>query len=107
MKKLFLLFIILAFFSCQSGNKNLNIEKSETETVEVVEATVNISGMHCDMCVASIEKGVSELEGISSVAVSLSDSTAIVKFDTAKTDLVTIEKAIEKRGYSVKKNSSN
>lgn len=107
MKKLFFLLVIFAFVSCQSGNKNSNNEKSVAEPVETVEVTVNISGMHCDMCVASIKKGVSELAGIASVEVSLSDSTAIVKFDASKTDLDKIEKAIVKRGYSIKEDIPN
>ena len=107
MKKIFFLFIIFAFVSCQSGNNKSNSENLAAEPVEVVEAIVNISGMHCDMCVASVEKGVSELAGVSSVKVSLSDSTAVVKFDASKTDLANIEKAIEKRGYSIKEDSTN
>ena len=102
MKKLLILLIVLAFVSCNSGNKKTTDENSEVKSVELVEATVNIGGMHCDMCVASIEKGVNELEGIESFAVSLTDSTAIVKFDASKVDLTKIGKAIEKRGYSIK-----
>ncbi|MCF6331704.1 MAG: cation transporter [Draconibacterium sp.] len=63
--------------------------------------------MTCEMSVASIEKGVNELEGIKSLAVSLNDSTAIVKSDVAKMDLTRIEKVIEKRGYSIKRDGSN
>jgi copper chaperone len=102
MKKLFFLIIVFAFVSCQSNSK-----KTEPNVVEIVETTVNISGLHCDMCVASVEKGVSELAGIASVVVSLTDSTAIVKFDPSKTDLAMIEKTIVKRGYSIKETSSN
>lgn len=103
MKKLFYLFVLLAFVSCQSGSKN---EESNKETakapVQVVEATINVGGMHCDMCVQSIEKGVNQLKGIEFVKANLNDSTAKVKFDASKTNLAEIEKAIEKRGYSVK-----
>lgn len=102
MKKLFFLFIIFAFVSCQSGNKKANIDKQPTEPVEVVEATIGISGMHCDNCVASVEKGINGVEGISALQVNLNDSNAVVKFDAAKTDLAEIEKAIEKRGYSIR-----
>ena len=103
MKKLFYLFVLLAFVSCQTGNKNQqsNDEKAKAP-VQVVETTINVGGMHCDMCVKSIEKGVNQLDGIEFVKASLNDSTATVKYDAAKTDLVQIEKAIEKRGYSVK-----
>ena len=102
MKNLFYLIIILAFVSCQSGTKNKTEEKTATETAQVVESTINIGGMHCDMCVASIEKGVKELDGIVSVAVSLNDSNAVVSYDASKVDKAKIEKAIEARGYSIK-----
>ena len=103
MKKLLYLFIILAFASCQPGNKEQATE--EVATAELVETTINVGGMHCDMCVSSIEKGVNELEGVSFVKASLEDSTTVVKYDVAKTDLAQIEKAIEKRGYSIKGDS--
>ena len=103
MKKLFYLFVMLVFVSCQSGTKSQESNETEIVPVELVETTINVHGMHCDMCVTSIEKGVNELEGISFVKASLADSTTVVKFDASKTDLASIEKAIEKRGYSIKK----
>ena len=102
MKKLFYVIIILAFVSCQSGTKSKIDDKSTIETTQVVESTINIGGMHCDMCVASIEKGVKELDGVVSVAVSLNDSTAVVSYDKSKVDQTKIEHAIETRGYSIK-----
>ena len=102
MKKLFYVIIILAFVSCQSGTKNRTEEKTTIETTQVVESTINIGGMTCDMCVASVEKGVKELNGIVSVAVSLNDSNAVVSYDALKVDKAEIEKAIEARGYSIK-----
>lgn len=102
MKNLFYLLILIAFVSCQSGNKNVKDEKTGEQPVQVVEATINIGGMHCDMCVASVTKGVNELEGIESVVVSLNDSTAVVSFNSSKVELEQIEKAIESRGYTIK-----
>ncbi len=102
MKKLIFLFIVVAFISCQSGNKNSKVEEPAVETAQIVETTINIGGMHCDMCVNSVEKGVKELDGIASVVVSLNDSNAVVSYDAQKVELTQIEKAIEKRGYSIK-----
>lgn len=99
MKKLIYLILIIAFAACQSGNKKV---ENSTE-VKVVEATIDIGGMHCENCVKSIEKGINGVEGIAEAIVSLNDSNAAVKFDATKTDLVSIEKAIEKRGFSIKK----
>jgi len=102
MKNLFYTFIVLAFISCNPANKNKQEEKTTPELAQVVESTINISGMHCENCVASVEKGVKELDGIVSVNVSLSDSTAVVSYDGSKLELAKIEKAIESRGYTIK-----
>jgi copper chaperone len=102
MKKIFYLFAVFAFVSCQSGNKNVQEVKTSTESVQVVKSTINIGGMHCENCVASVEKGVKELDGIVSLAVSLNDSTAVVSYDSSKVELAKIEKAIESRGYTIK-----
>jgi len=101
MKQLVFLFIVVAFVSCQSGSKS-NMTEPVAEPVDVVEATIDIGGMHCDNCVASVEKGINTLDGIQDLTVSLSDSSAVVKYDKSKVKLVDIEKSIEKRGYSVK-----
>ena len=103
MKKLLIIvFVAMAFVACQSGAKKSTDEKISTAPVQLVQKTIDIGGMDCDMCVKSIEKGVNELTGITSVVVSLNDSTAIVKYDAGKVELAEIEKAIEKRGYKVK-----
>lgn len=101
MKKLaFFLFAVIVFVACNSATNN-KAETTVEEPAQIVETTFNIGGMHCDMCVASIEKGISGLEGIKSVVVSLNDSNAVVKY-SSKLDKAEIEKAIEKRGYSIK-----
>jgi len=102
MNKLFFLFALLFVVSCSSGNKRNQADETSAQPVEVVETTINIGGMHCDMCVASIEKGVKGVEGIASVTVSLNDSNAVVSYYASRTSLEEIEKAIEKRGYKVK-----
>jgi len=104
MKNLFFVLIIFAFVSCESGNKAKSTESDvdSGQVAEVVESTVNISGMHCDNCVVSVEKGINSLEGIAEVTVSLKDSLAVVKYDQTKVDLTDIEKSIEKRGYTIK-----
>lgn len=102
MKKIAIILVVFAFVSCQSNKKETAVKEEAIQTVEVVKTTINISGMHCANCVASVEKGVNTLEGVESVVVSLNDSSAIVQFDPAQLELNEIEKAIEKRGYSIK-----
>ncbi|WP_346855264.1 cation transporter [uncultured Draconibacterium sp.] len=100
MKKLFFLIALVGLLSCNSGNEKKQNET--TQNVELAETTINIGGLHCDACVASVEKGINELEGIKNVVVTLTDSTAVVKYDAAKVELAQIEKAVVKRGYTVK-----
>ena len=103
MKKILLIMVVFAFVSCQSGKKNANDSEVKTiETTEVATATFSISGMHCENCVASVEKGINSLEGIATVAVSLNDSNAVVEYNAAKLSEKDIKEAIEKRGYTVK-----
>ena len=102
MKKLLFVLVVFAFVSCNQAGKNKTDEKTATESVQFVESTINIGGMHCENCVASVEKGVKELDGIVAVTVSLNDSTAKVSYDSSKLELAKIEEAIEARGYTIK-----
>ena len=102
MKSLIIVLFVVMMAACQQGNKSSR-ENQVSEQTQTAQATLNISGMHCENCVVSIEKGIKELDGIDSVAVSLTDSTAMVMFDPAKVDVEKIGKAIEGRGFTVKK----
>lgn len=106
--KLLLMIGILFFLGCQSANKEKeDSEDTPIDTPLLVEKTVHIGGMHCDMCEASIEKGINELDGIEHVEASWNDSITVVKYDENVTSMEDIEKAIEKRGYSVKSFENN
>lgn len=98
-----LIFILGIFFlvSC-AGQKKQNEGKDSSAEAALTEVTLNVGGMHCDMCVASIEKGVGAVEGVEYVNAELSDSTTVVKFNEAETNLAEIKQAIEKRGYTIK-----
>ena len=67
----------------------------------MVEAKLSVEGMHCDDCEASIAKGVNALAGIDSISANHEDSTAFVRFDSNKTSMKDISKAIEDRGFHV------
>lgn len=101
MRKLVYLALVFVFAACNSGNKPAQNEQPAA-TVALTETKIHVSGMHCENCVASVTKGINELEGIDSVSVTLADSTAVVSFNPAKVDIEKITKAIEARGYTVK-----
>ena len=64
-------------------------------------ARMEISGMSCQSCVNGITRIVRELEGVSSVEVTLEPPRADVRFDPARVSEDQIKAAIEAAGYQV------
>jgi len=60
---------------------------------------LNIEGMRCSGCVATIEKSLSRVGGVFNVAVSLATGKASLEYDPQSVDLGTIIEAIERAGY--------
>ncbi|HGJ65875.1 TPA: cation-translocating P-type ATPase, partial [bacterium] len=63
--------------------------------------TINIAGMHCASCVASVEKSLKNINGVSSVVVNLATEKAYVSFDPQKASKDNLKTAIEDSGYEV------
>jgi copper chaperone len=101
MRNLVFILGIFILVSC-GGQKKQNDGNDSTAQAVLTEVTLNVGGMTCDMCVASIEKGVGAVEGVEFVKAELSDSTALIKFNEAETSLAEITQAVERRGYTVK-----
>jgi copper chaperone len=100
MKKFLIVMLAIGFFACSSGEKK-PAEKT-AEPAEIVETSLSIGGMTCEHCVMSVTKGINGVEGVESVAVTLDDSTAVVKYDASLVDTEDLTAAVEKRGYTVK-----
>ncbi|MFH1584050.1 MAG: heavy metal-associated domain-containing protein, partial [Actinomycetota bacterium] len=64
-------------------------------------AELKITGMTCATCVRTIEKSVSNLDGVTDIKVNLGNETGAVKYDSTKLKLVDIEKAVRDAGYEV------
>ncbi len=65
----------------------------------VVTKTVNMSGMTCEACEIAIEK-VSKDTGVVKVSASSPDQKVVVEYDKSQTDITTIMKAIELKGFT-------
>jgi len=61
---------------------------------------ITIDGMNCGHCSSRIEKGLSDLEGMQDVNVSLENKTADVAFDESKLAINDIMQKIEDLGYN-------
>ncbi|MHA1138092.1 MAG: heavy metal translocating P-type ATPase [Candidatus Thorarchaeota archaeon] len=67
--------------------------------------SINIEGMHCASCVATIESSLKKQDGVISASVSLLDEKAVVEYNPTKVDRSKLEKAVESTGYSAKRSS--
>jgi copper chaperone len=68
-----------------------------------VTTNVNISGMHCNHCIASVTEELQELAGVEGVAIDLnkdSISRAVIT-SRAELDTVQVQEAIAEAGYAV------
>ncbi|WP_059104917.1 copper chaperone CopZ [Shouchella shacheensis] len=63
---------------------------------------LNVEGMSCGHCVASIEKAVGGLQGVESVSVSLENHSVDVTYAPSELSLETVKEEIEDQGYDVK-----
>ena len=64
-------------------------------------ATLNVTGMTCQGCVASVTRVLKAVPGVSAVVVTLQPGTATVVYDATRTTLPVLKAAIEDAGYDV------
>ena len=110
MKRIFVLIISALFLATpivvagNTGTVSTLLEKKVKKEKKTV--TYKVS-MHCKNCVAKITDNVSFLKGVEDLKVSLDEKTVTVTYDPSKTDEDTLQKAIEKLGYTAEKVKPN
>ena len=62
-------------------------------------STLQISGMHCAMCVQTVEKSIAKLPGVRDVRVNLASEKANVDFDARMVSIPDLQKAVRDAGY--------
>ncbi len=65
------------------------------------EATLQISGMTCTACAASVEKGISKIDGVEETNVNFALERTTVVYDPNKTNVGKFKEKIEDLGYHV------
>ena len=63
--------------------------------------SLNVQGMTCGGCVASVTRVLKAVPGVADVAVTLQPGVATVTFDPARTGSPALRGAIEAAGYDV------
>jgi copper chaperone len=64
-------------------------------------AKLNVEGMSCQGCVASVTRVLKAVPGVDDAAVTLRPGMAIVTYDAARTNVDALKTAIEDAGYGV------
>jgi copper chaperone len=65
------------------------------------QAVINVEGMTCGGCVASVTKAIQRLDGVEQANVSLESNIASVIYDDTKTNEEAIKQAVRDAGYEV------
>ncbi|MDN5566729.1 MAG: cation transporter [Psychrobacter sp.] len=60
---------------------------------------INIEGMTCGGCVASVHTATADIDGLDNISVELADNQATVTFDDSKTSAEKIAAAIDEAGF--------
>ena len=64
-------------------------------------ARIDVQGMTCEGCVASVTRVVKALPGVANVDVTLDPGRATVTYDASRTGVAAMQRAIEDAGYEV------
>jgi copper chaperone CopZ len=78
---------------------SLALHRLKGQTMETTR--IDINGMTCEGCVASVTRVLKALPGVRDVDVSLSPGRASVSYDPARTGVPALRKAIEDAGYDI------
>ncbi len=70
--------------------------EATTETI-----SLNVQGMTCGGCVASVTRVLKAVPGVDEVTVTLQPGTARVTFDPARATMSVLRAAVEDAGYGV------
>jgi len=65
------------------------------------EITLDVTGMSCGHCKASVEGSLNALDGVSNVEVDLDNGKVKVTYDEDKVQQIKLREAIEDQGYDV------
>ncbi len=67
----------------------------------VQKQSFKVEGMHCASCVASVEKALKTVKGVTSASVNLATESAIVSFDGSSATPDALAKVVDEMGYKL------
>lgn len=99
--RLFGMFSMIILFSLSASCQSAKAEKTEPYTGDQPMFLVNVTGMSCMGCVATVTETISAQDGVEWVHVDLKKREASFAADPEKTDMQTLATAMEKAGYEI------
>ena len=92
--------IILGLFVLASVGSAQDAKPTQAPPIpDLTVVTISVPTIQCGMCVKSITKAVTAVEGVASAQVNLDEKTTTVSFDGKKTDVKKLEATIAGIGY--------
>ena len=103
-KTIFVSLALAAILALSACAKDAEQDQSPATPTAVVE--LNVQGMTCTGCEASIKMAVKKLDGVKKVEASFAEGSATVTVNPEKAQAQKIIEAINKIGYSASKKKS-
>jgi periplasmic mercuric ion binding protein len=75
------------------------VPQDHPKKTAIVHRMISLPTVKCDLCAETVQKSAQKVAGVQSVTVDLGNKTAHVAFDSTKTSLAAIEKAVSAAGY--------
>ncbi len=90
----------IPFLPCRGESPRLacSIVNAMTETKQY---TLPITGMTCANCVATVERNLKKLDGVTEATVNLASERASVAFDASKLEIGDLVARVERAGYGI------
>ena len=86
-------------FLPMSGDDMAVTPEALAESVEFQEIKLDVEGMTCETCPATVHKALSELEGVFEVLVTYEPPVALVRYDAKRVGVEQFETATRNAGY--------
>lgn len=94
--------VVLAIVLSSMYINNDIVEKSKTKSTKsavIMHKLIEIDLMTCEECEMTISEAGSKVDGVTKISASSPNGQAIVTYDSGKTDIKSIMKAIRETGY--------
>jgi Cu+-exporting ATPase len=94
--------VLLAYHDALAAGPEPEPEPMDMDGVELEASVLDLTGMSCASCAATIEKSIRRVEGVAEANVNFAAAKAYVRFDPARADLDGLRTSVEKAGYGVR-----